>query len=619
MKEEKTTFDLNLNEDRKVDLLIDFNRMKKNYFDFYLNRKKSFNEKLNDFKKFFSLQLPVNLGELFVPENQTYILWMFDNPSVLAYENELKEKLSLFKIKHLNLKKYFYKVFTSEDNQKREINVNLFLGTVKSFYGINHFFVPFYKAIVFLYGVKNPDPLLALEELKKAESMLVNLELSQKSKQELSYYLNLYSAYAHQKIAQYDSAMEYLNAAIDVNPFGVTARYYLLQNSLLLNDVDQANHLTEKLFKLDLERLKYALDECNALIFDYCITNPLTPYFFVSNEFAPIGSVLEKLITISLSHQISGEILEKKLNNILNLRYDDYYDQELKNNLNFLKYIFLEQKNISSPLFKMILPEVEKKFTSSVEKLKTLIREKSLENCYQELKAYDEIIEDSIKSKEHLEKEIVESKEDLQKKLAASIKAVEEYTTSAIQETEYNLAHAHELDKFNPTVAFNNAMIYNLIVSVIVFIIGAIAGYFNNSHISSMEFYEMFSSILITGAKWTSITFIFGVFVATGISVFVLAEKATYKQNLKRKINELKKEKELSIDLLKKEAARKEKSITENFNERIEYYKRRIEDLRKEKAEREKHLKLKAEESIKPLIEKIDNVIGFNNTDSATN
>lgn len=616
MIEEKTTFELNLNDDRKVDLLIDFNRMKKNYFDFYLNRKKSFNEKLNDFKKFFALQLPVNLGELFVPENQTHILWMFDNPSVIAYEYELKEKLSLFKIKHLNLKKYFYKVFTSEDNQKREINVNLFLGTVKSFYGINHFFVPFYKAIVFLYGVKNPDPLLALEELKKAESMLINLELSQKTKQELAYYLNIYSAYAHQKIAQYDSATEYLNAAIDVNPFGITARYYLLQNSLLLNDLEQANHLTEKLFKLDLERLKYALDECNTLMFDYCITNPLTPYFFVSNEFAPIGAVLEKLITINLSHKIAGEILEKKLNDLLNLRYDDYYDQELKSNLNFLKYIFLEQKNISSPFFKMILPEVEKKFTLSLEKLKTLIREKALENCYQELKAYDEIIEDSLKSKEHLEKEIVESKEELQKKLSASIKAVEEYTTSAIQETEYNLAHAHELDKFNPTVAFNNAMIYNLIVSVIVFIIGGIAGYFNNSHISSMEFYEMFSSILITGAKWTSVTFIFGVFVAAGISVFVLAEKATYKQNLKRKVSELKKEKELSIDLLKKEAARKEKSITENFNERIEYYKRRIEELRNEKAEREKHLTSKAEESIKPLIEKIDNVIGFNNSDS---
>jgi hypothetical protein len=612
MTEEKTKYGMTQDDERKVDLLIDFNRMKKNYFDFYLNRKKSFNEKLNDFKKFFSLQLPVNLGDLFVPENQTYILWMFDNPSVIAYENELKEKLSLFKIKHLNLKKYYSKVFLSEDNQKREINVNLFLGTAKSFYGINHFFVPFYKAIVFLYGVKNPDPLLALEELKKAESMLVNLELSQKSKQELSYYLNLYSAFAHQKIAQYDSAVEYLNAAIDVNPFAVTARYYLLQNSILLSDYEQANHLTEKLFKFDLDRLKYALNECNALVFDYCISNPITPNLFISNEFAPIGAVLEKLITLNLAHQISGEISEKKLNGLLGLRFDDYFDQEIKNNLNFLKYIFLEQKNISSPFFKMFLPDVEKKFSSSVEKLKTLIREKALESCYQELKSYDEIIEDSLKSKEHLEKEIVDSKDDLQKKLAASIKAVEEYTTAAIQETEYNLAHANELDKFNPTVAFNNAMIYNLIVSVIVFIIGAIAGYFNNSHISSMEFYEMFSSILVTGAKWTSITFLFGVVVASGISAFVLAEKATYKQNLKRKINELKKEKEISIDLLRKEAARKEKSITENFNERIEYYKRRIEDLRKEKAEREKHLKEKAEESIKPLLEKIDNVIGFN-------
>jgi hypothetical protein len=380
----------------------------------------------------------------------------------------------------------------------------------------------------------------------------------------------------------------------------------------LLSDYEQANHLTEKLFKFDLDRLKYALNECNALVFDYCISNPITPNLFISNEFAPIGAVLEKLITLNLAHQISGEISEKKLNGLLGLRFDDYFDQEIKNNLNFLKYIFLEQKNISSPFFKMFLPDVEKKFSSSVEKLKTLIREKALESCYQELKSYDEIIEDSLKSKEHLEKEIVDSKDDLQKKLAASIKAVEEYTTAAIQETEYNLAHANELDKFNPTVAFNNAMIYNLIVSVIVFIIGAIAGYFNNSHISSMEFYEMFSSILVTGAKWTSITFLFGVVVASGISAFVLAEKATYKQNLKRKINELKKEKEISIDLLRKEAARKEKSITENFNERIEYYKRRIEDLRKEKAEREKHLKEKAEESIKPLLEKIDNVIGFN-------
>ncbi|MEP0859894.1 MAG: hypothetical protein HRF52_00470 [Ignavibacterium sp.] len=611
MIEEKTTFELNTNDDRKVDLLIDFNRMKKSYFDFYLSRKKSFQEKINEYKKFFSLQLPVNLGEVFITEKNTPLLWLLDNPIVLAYENELKEKLSLFKIKHLNLKKYYYKVFTNEDRKNSEININLFLGAAKSFYGINHFFVPFYKAIVFLYGSKNPDPLLSLEELRKAESMLVNLELTQKTKQELSYYLNLYSAFAHQKIAQYESANEYLNAAIDLNPFGVTARYYLLVNSLSLNDLETANLLTEKLFKLDLERLRYSLDECNSLIFDYCINNPITPNLFVSNDFAPISVILEKLITANLSHQISGHLLEKKLNNLMNLRLDEYYDQTLKSSYSFLKYIFLEQKNSSTVFFKMILPEVEKKFLSSVESLKSLIREKAFENCYQELKSYDDIIQDTLRTKEQLEKEIVEYKNDLQKKLADSIKVVEDYTAQAIQETEYNLAHAHEMDKFNPTVAFNNAMIYNLVVSVIVFLIGAIAGYFNNSHISSLEFYEMFSSILITGAKWTSMTFIFGVVVASGISVFVLAEKATYKQNLKRKINELKKEKELSIDMLKKEAARKEKSMSENLTERIEAYKRRIEDLKIEKAEREKHLKSKAEESIKPLMEKIDNAIGI--------
>ncbi len=608
MAEEKTTYDIAQQDERKVDLLIDFNRMKKSYFDFYLNRKKSFTEKINDLKKFFALQLPVNLGENFIRENDTYLLWFFDNPVVLSYENELKEKLSLFKIKHLNLKKYFQKVFTSENNNKREVNVNLFIGTVKSFYGINHFFVPFYKAIVFLYGVKNPDPMLALEEFRKAESMLVNLELSQKLKQELSYYLNLYSAFAHQNIFQYDSAIEYLNAAIEINPFAVTARYYLLQNLLQVNDYEQANQLAEKIFKIDLERLKYALEECNSLVFDYCINNPVTPNLFANNLFASICPVLEKSITNSVSHQISGEELEKKLNALMNLRLDDHFDSEVKNNLAFLKYIFLEQKNISSPFFKMILPDVDKKFRLTVDKLKNLIREESLVICYKELKAYDEIIENNKQSKEQLEKEIVEFKQDIQKKLNDSIKAVEEYTSAAIQETEFNLTHAHELDKFNPTVAFNNAMIYNLVVSVIVFLIGAIAGYLNNSH-SSAEFYEMFSIVLITGAKWTALTFIFGVFVASGISVFVIAEKATYKQNLKRKINELKKEKELSIELLKKEAARKEKSISDNLNERIEYYKRRIEELRKEKEETEKHLKAKAEESIKPLLEKIDNAI----------
>lgn len=610
MIEEKTTFELNTSDDRKVDLLIDFNRMKKSYFDFYLSRRKSAQEKINEYKKFFSLQLPVNLGEVFITENNSPLLWLFDNPFVLAYENELKEKLSLFKIKHLNLKKYFYKVFTNEERQKSEVNINLFLGAAKSFYGINHFFVPFYKAIVFLYGSKNPDPLLSLEELRKAESMLVNLELTQKTKQELSYFVNLYSAFAHQKIAQYESAIEYLNAAIDINPFAVTARYYLLINSLHINDFETANHLTEKLFKLDLERLRYSLDECNALIFDYCITNPITPYLLVSNDFVPVIVILEKLITANLSHHISGELLEKKLNNLVNLRLDDYYDQNLKTNLSFLKYIFLEQKNSSTVFFKMLLPEIEKKFLSSCEKLKSLIKEKALEHCYNELKAFDEMIQDAVRSKEQLEREIVEYKDDLQKKLASSIKAVEDYTIQVVQEIEYNLAHAHEIDKFNPTVAFNNTMIYNLVVSVIVFLIGSIAGYFNNSHISSMEFYEMFSSVLITGAKWTSITFVFGVFVAAGISVFVLAEKATYKQNLKRKINELKKEKEISIDMLKKEAARKEKSMSENLNERIESHKRRIEELKNEKAEREKYLKSKAEEDVKPLIEKIDNTIG---------
>jgi hypothetical protein len=76
-------------------------------------------------------------------------------------------------------------------------------------------------------------------------------------------------------------------------------------------------------------------------------------------------------------------------------------------------------------------------------------------------------------------------------------------------------------------------------------------------------------------------------------------------KKLEKRTLELQKQREMSLDMLKKEAEQKQKALSEGYLERIETHKKKIEDIRKEKSRQEPLLIAEAEAQLTPFTEKL--------------
>lgn len=111
---------------------------------------------------------------------------------------------------------------------------------------------------------------------------------------------------------------------------------------------------------------------------------------------------------------------------------------------------------------------------------------------------YQKTIEESEKLTEQYKHEVDEIKSSLQK-LATSVQQIEEYVKDELWQVEERKKNLIYQSKFDPAVSFRNSMSYNVFVSIIVFIIGGIAGYFNSSDYFENDFYLMLGRIILTG------------------------------------------------------------------------------------------------------------------------
>ena len=585
---------------------VEFNRVRKLYFDNFTSGNKSPAEKIIEMKQFFSnCDNPLS-SEPFIDEKDTPLLWVWDNPYIITFENEFKEKLSLFRPKHIELKKHFSKIFLEEDTNKSEINLKLFLGLTKSFFGINHILIPLLKSIVFLYYKNSINYELALRELNEAENLLVYLDPSKSCKKIFTYFVNLYKSYVYFNLENWLEAEEKLNISLQTNPKGVNAHFLRCILYTKLNQQDKVEDSLNKILSVDLEKIKNALEKNNLNQFYYFLQNPTLPNIFNLNDLAASNKIINKVLSNHFDKKITFDKIELRISAINEINLVEYLDESLVSNLIFLNHIFSDKNNINSVFFKLIIPLIEKIFLDLVENLKENIKKKFYSEMYEKIGDYDRRIKEFQTKKKELEDELIKSKEQAELKMQESIKLFDESITSAISESEYLLSNVDLVSKFNPVEALQNSMIYNFITSIFVFLLANLANYFNFDYDSSSKAYSLMSYLIIEGIKWAAITFLVGIIISLIYSMLVFIEKSNYQQNLKRKIAQLKREKEFNIELIRKDFNKKISALTEEHNTKIELIDKRIEDLTKEKLENENSLKEKAEKSMEPIISKIN-------------
>lgn len=585
-----------------------FNKLKHTCFKNFINKNETYLDFLKIGSRHYSFQLPENIDEIFLKKENSPMFWLLESPLIIACERLFNENSNGNRVSDRSeIKKNFTKwVIAAEPGQKK-IFAAITIKEIKSSINSLTFIDLIYQSLILIFDEHFRNPFKALEELVKAQFFVDESSLSPEIKREISYLIQLYRGFAFLTLGQNEEAATELSFAMDSKESGITAKFYFAFLSATQKRDEFTKALIKEILAYDLARLNYAIDCGSIVIFNFFLNNPVFHNIANYYEFSPYTDFIQSdLIESGLDSKKIISTLQNRLNKLKKYEYDEYYNDESTETIKFL-YELHEQHCYNQSIFlSLVANYINNKFHFVLDEVQSKIKEKHYENYNRVMDLFKKTIEESEKLSEQYKHEVDEIKTNLQKKLATSIQQIEEYVKDELWQVEERKKNIAYQSSFDPAVSFRNSMSYNVVVSIIVFIIGGIAGYFNNSNYFENDFYLMLGRVILTGVKWSSLTFVIGFFISAFISGLVVFDRSNEKQKLEKRTLELQKQKEMSIDMLKKEAEQKQKALSEGYLERIESHKKKIEDIKREKEHQEPILIAEAEELLAPFKEKLN-------------
>lgn len=586
---------------------IKLNKLKHTYFKNYIKKNESYLDFLKTGSRHYAFQLPENIDEIFLKKENAPLFWLLESPVLTSCEKMFNENPNGNKHSGRNeIKKNFTKWVIATEQSQKKIFAALTIKEIKSNLNSLTFIDLIYHSLVLIFDENIRNPFKALEELAKAQLLVDESSLLPEIKKELSYLIKLYKGFALLTLGNNEEAATELSYAIDNKECGITAKFYFAYLSAIQKREDFAKALIKEILNYDIDRLNYAIDSSSVVVLNFFLNNPVFPNITNYYEFSSYSDYIQsELIESGLDTKKTVSTLLVRLNQLKKYEFDEYYTDETRQTIKFL-YDLYEQHSLNQSIYlSMVAKYINDKFHYVLEEIQSRIKDKLFENYNRSMEHYKKSIDESEKLSEQYKHEVDEIKISLQKRLATSIQQIEEYVKDElwqVEEIKKNIAYQNS---FDPAVSFRNSMSYNVVISIIVFIIGGMAGYFNNSDFFDNDFYLMLGRVILTGVKWSALTFVIGFFISAFISGLVLFDKSNEKQKLEKRTMELQKQKEMSIDMLRKEAEQKQKALSEGYLERIESHKKKIEDIKREKERQGPLLIAQAKELLEPFIEKL--------------
>ncbi|MFZ1518662.1 MAG: hypothetical protein WAU11_07800 [Ignavibacteriaceae bacterium] len=586
---------------------IKFNKLKHAYFKNYIKKSETYLDFLKTGSRHYAFQLPENIDEVFIKKENSALFWILESPLLTTCEKSFNENSNGNRNYDRNeIKKNFTKwVIASEPSQKK-IFASLTIKEIKNCLSTLTFIDLIYHSLILILDETYSNPAKALEELNKSQLLVDESGFIPEIKKELYYFNQLYKAFALINSGKNEEAATELSYAMESKDSGITAKFYFAFLSAIQKREDFTKALIKEILTYDISRINYAIDSSSIVIFNFFLNTPVFPNIINYYEFAAYTDFIKsELIENNLDVKRIIPTLLERLNGLKKCDLELYYDDQAKQTLKFLFDICDQHSQDHSIFLSFVANYINEKFHSLMDDIVIRIKEKLFENYNRVMSMYQKTIEESERLTEQYYKEVDDIKAGLQKKLATSIEQIEEYVKDELWQVEERKKNLNYQPKFDPAVSFRNSMSYNVVVSIIVFIIGGTAGYFNNSDYFESDFYIMLGTIILTGVKWSALTFVIGFFISVLISGLVLFDRSNEKQRLEKRTLELTKQREMSLDMLKKEAEQKQKALSEGYLERIDAHKRKIEDIKREKSRQEPILKAEAEEQLAPFTEKL--------------
>ena len=585
-----------------------FNKLKHTYFKSYINKSETYLDFLKIGSRHYSFQLPANIDEIFLKKENSPMFWLLESPLLIACERLFNENSNGSKFSDRSeIKKNFTKWVIATEPSQKKIFAAITTKEIKSSINSLTFIDLIYHSLILIFDEHIRNPFKALDELVKAQLLVDESSLSPEIKKEISYLIQLYRGFAFLTLGQNEEAATELSFAMDSKESGITAKFYFAFLSATQKRDEFTKALIKEILAYDIARLNYAIDCSSIVELNFFLNNPIFHNIANYYEFSPYTDFIQtELIESGLDSKKIISTLQSRLNQLKKYEYDEYYTDESTETIKFLYELHEQHSQNQSIFLSLVANYINNKFHFVLDEVQSKIKEKHYENYNRVMELFKKTIEESEKLSEQYKHEVEEIKTSLQKKLATSIQQIEEYVKDELWQVEERKKNIAYQSSFDPAVSFRNSMSYNVVVSIIVFIIGGIAGYFNNSEYFENDFYLMLGRVILTGVKWSSLTFVIGFFISTFISGLVVFDRSNEKQKLEKRTLELQKQKEMSIDMLKKEAEQKQKALSEGYLERIESHKKKIEDIKREKERQEPLLIAEAEELLAPFKEKLN-------------
>lgn len=558
--------------------------------------------------RFFSLDLPAELKEIFIPFNNAPLFWVYDSSLLLQIEEYMKLhfKGMVHNELHKQIKENYSRWATTRLKSEKEYYSTLTVNFIERDINKHNFFKLILKGIILTYQITFYNPARALEAFKSAIDIISTLRLNDQTKLELQYILKLYIGFVHLKESNYSEANAAFKEALEIRSNGCTAKIYSALTELHLGNEELVIYYLREVIQYDVHRLGIALRTNNFGMFNYFFKNAFIFNVFHENDFSKANDAIQVILEeFHSKEQTSLTVFRDNLDEIMSKHLDEYYDDEIKKSFDFFGKIFAGYATTTNTLLHATFPEIRDRINEVVEKIVSRVREDFYGKVREKLQSLDSSIIENMNAEKQLAEELENFKKRMKESLNDSVQKINENFNDealAIEERINDLPH---IDRYNPRASLFNNMTYNIIIALVVFFIGGVAGYSNRSLTDASEYNSIFSYLLITGSKWGAISFLVGVVITLLLSAIVVIERYDVKLKLQKRLHYLKVEKESLIAETKNSSEHKEKIMIENINVSIAQHRKRIEELKTLRAGSEKEMMNEANQKIEEITKDI--------------
>lgn len=589
-----------------------FFRIAKDHFQIDVKSDYDFLLSVKDGLRFYSLDIPSEIKEIFIPFSYGPIFWLYDSPLLLQIEEFMKFNFVRGKYVeiHKSIKENFGKWAVTKLRSEREYYADVTINLIERDVNKHNFFKMIIQAIIYTYQHSLYNPSKALELLGSAQDLVTSLRLADQTKEELKYILRLYRGFVYLKEREYENANYSFKEALEVKQLGMTAKLYSALCELNLGRNDIATYYIKEIFDYDLHRIEMALKLNSPGMFSYFLQNSFIYNIFQEKEFYLVSGFIEEMLGgFTLPRENSLNSIRKKISVLKEKKLEQYFTEETSRAMNFLDRIAEIFGNSYNTLVIASYDKFENQYSDLISKIIQKIRESFQKEVKDKLMSFEAMIKDSRETEKHLRLELENYKVKSKNQLDNSIHQISEnyeYDVRIIEDRINNLAH---IEKFDTKKTLSSNMTYNFIVAFIVFIIGGLANYSNTSVADASQFNSVLGFVLFNGAKWGVMSFLIGGVISLIIAGLVLLDKVEEKQRLLNRLNRLKIEKEKVIADLKISTQNKDKIMMDNLNSSISNHVQRAAELQAEmKATEEKQMK-EAEEKVKAITDTFADVM----------